>query len=288
MNVQIDSLVKLILQKDTLEECSGQELHQLSNKYPYFGPLHLLLAKKLQTEDTGKYKEQVQKTTLHYQNPLWLAHLLHDTGQAVFIKPDPHDLVPPDNKEIITAPVATQINIETVIPAEEPVQETIPEITVEAAPPVIPHIQTEPLPVPEIPPLKMEPITTTVYPELTFEPLHTIDYFASQGIRFKEEEKPKDKFGQQLKSFTDWLKTLKRLPVSETEQVVEGNTEEKVDLLAEHSIQNREVITEAMAEVWEKQGNLSKAVEIYHKLSLLEPAKSPYFAAKIEGLKKTN
>ena len=56
--------------------------------------------------------------------------------------------------------------------------------------------------------------------------------------------------------------------------------------LAEHSLEDREVITEAMAEVWEKQGNASKAMEIYSKLSLLDPSKSVYFAAKIEDLKK--
>ena len=40
-----------------------------------------------------------------------------------------------------------------------------------------------------------------------------------------------------------------------------------------------------MAEVWEKQGNPEKAIDIYNKLSLLEPSKSTYFAAKIEEIK---
>ena len=61
-----------------------------------------------------------------------------------------------------------------------------------------------------------------------------------------------------------------------------------MEQLAGQSITDREVLTEAMAEVWEKQGNTLKATEIYRKLSLLEPAKSAYFAAKIEGLKKKN
>ena len=51
------------------------------------------------------------------------------------------------------------------------------------------------------------------------------------------------------------------------------------------SIDEREVITEAMAEVWWKQGNIEKAAEIYNKLKLLNPSKSHYFAAKIEALK---
>ena len=124
--------------------------------------------------------------------------------------------------------------------------------------------------------------------DLVFEPYHMVDYFASQGIRFKEEEKPTDEFGKQLKSFTDWLKTLKRLPVTDLAKNVNPQAEQKVEQMAGQSITDREVLTEAMAEVWEKQKNTLKAIDIYSKLSLLEPAKSPYFAAKIEDLKKKN
>src|SRR5690606_17502730 len=48
--------------------------------------------------------------------------------------------------------------------------------------------------------------------ELLFTPYHTVDYFASQGIKLKPNEKPTDKFGEQLKSFTEWLKVLKKTP----------------------------------------------------------------------------
>ena len=122
--------------------------------------------------------------------------------------------------------------------------------------------------------------------ELIFEPYHTVDYFASQGIKIKEEEKPVDKFGKQLKSFTDWLKTMKRLPISDLKNTPVTQAEQKVEALAENSLADRHVITESMAAVWEKQGNAQKAIEIYEKLSLLEPTKSAYFATRIEKLKK--
>ena len=122
--------------------------------------------------------------------------------------------------------------------------------------------------------------------ELSFEPFHTVDYFASQGIKFSEEEKPKDKFGQQLKSFTEWLKLLKQPQGAETIPATIP-ADKKVEKLAEHSLAEREVLTEAMAQVWEKQGNRDKALAIYKKLSLLNPSKSSYFAAKIELLKKS-
>ena len=292
MNVQINKLVKSLLQKDSIEQCSIEELQQYADKHPYFGAAQLLLAKKMKAENAEQYNEQLQKTFLFFHNPLWVENLLDETGQAKIIMPGKED----DNE----APVpAEKINI-SVLPDDD-IKEQIPTNYLNREE----HIETEQfLPDPEaettviteqiikepiltIPAIKIEPFDPAKA-ELTFEPYHTVDYFASQGIKFKEEDKPEDKFGRQLKSFTDWIKIMKRLPVSELAKNAQPAAEQKVDQLAEHSIQNREVITEAMAEVWEKQGNITKAIEIYNKLSLLDPLKSTYFAAKIEGLKKTN
>src|SRR5262249_19287471 len=121
------------------------------------------------------------------------------------------------------------------------------------------------LPVAQLPNLKEEPVET----ELTFEPYHTVDYFASQGIKFIPEDKPADRFGQQLKSFTEWLKTMKRLPQSGIAKTTDVTSEQNVQQLADHSFAEEEVVTETMAEVWAKQGNIDKAVETYNKLSLL-------------------
>jgi hypothetical protein len=131
---------------------------------------------------------------------------------------------------------------------------------------------------------KAGPATNTTE-SLTFEPYHAVDYFASQGIKLTADAGSHDKFEKQLKSFTDWLKMMKRLPASEN-RLNDPVTEEKVENLAVHSVQEAEVVTEAMAEVWLKQGNKQKAREVYTKLSLLDPSKNAYFAAKIESLKE--
>ena len=138
------------------------------------------------------------------------------------------------------------------------------------------------IPMPPLPDLNQEPAET----ELSFQPYHTVDYFASQGIKFVPEEKPTDRFGKQLKSFTDWLKTMKRLPQTEASKITDI-ADKKVEQLAEHSIDESEVVTEAMAEVWIKQGNKEKAIETYNKLSLLNPDKSAYFASLAEQLKNS-
>ena len=61
--------------------------------------------------------------------------------------------------------------------------------------------------------------------------------------------------------------------------------EQKVQQLASHSLTQGEVVTEAMADIWIKQGNHAKAREVINKLSLLDPSKSAYFAAKLNELK---
>ena len=123
---------------------------------------------------------------------------------------------------------------------------------------------------------------------IAFQSYHTIDYFASQGIRLQQADLSRDRLGQQLKSFTEWLRSMKKLPAAETEAIrnPEDDTRQQVVLRnAADSIEEKEVVTEAMAEVWAKQGNTEKAADTYRKLSLLNPAKSAYIAAKIDQLK---
>lgn len=289
MNVQINQLVRSLLQKDDIGQCSLEELQQFAEKNPYFGAAQLLLTKKMQTEAPAQYDEQLQKTFLFFNNPLWVEQVLNGTGKAKITaasqKKEPVPAIVPEEISIVTQPEPEPVAVETTI--EKVVTQPEPEAIIEEP------VEKQEEAGLENPALAMEiinPATVPVKDELLFEPYHTVDYFASQGIKFKEEEKPKDKFGQQLKSFTDWLKSMKKLPVSEIAKTVSdtnpAQAEKKVEQMAEHSLAEREVVTEAMAEVWEKQGNAARAIEIYQKLSLLDPSKSTYFAAKIAALNK--
>lgn len=121
---------------------------------------------------------------------------------------------------------------------------------------------------------------------IPIEPLHTVDYFASQGIKLGNEYEGKDKLSQKLKSFTEWLKTMKKIHPEKFETAIDGNTQATIQHIAEHSNEQKDVITEAMAEVYARQGLTRKAVETYQKLSLLNPDKRVYFAAKISKLKE--
>jgi len=168
---------------------------------------------------------------------------------------------------------------------EEPpfvLDETDQTLPISAEPPAtIPVTETTSVAETAAPSIHTPPVTDSTP---LFEPLHTIDYFASQGIRLTLDENPTDALGRQLKSFTEWLRTMRRLPQKDREIIPDRVAEQAVQDYAAHSIEGKEPVTETMAEVLAKQGMPDRARVVYEKLSLLNPDKSAYFAAKIEQL----
>ncbi|MGN6398857.1 MAG: hypothetical protein ACTHMD_00280 [Flavisolibacter sp.] len=292
MSERIHALAQRLLGKATIEECDLQEVKNLAQRFPYFAPAQFLLLEKLKQEGSEDHPAQLQKSILYYHDPLSFQYFIdsdrfytqvpeveagHEEQEIETPQPS-HEALP---IEIIEQPIADSTNVvvesepEIVQQAETPIDETQTEITE---------------------PQKEQPQTQnsesqTPNPEpatgFTFEPYHTVDYFASQGIKLSQEEIPKDKFGKQLKSFTEWLKTMKRIAPTQMTQGIDAGTENKVQHLADDSIHDSSVLTEAMAEVWIKQGNNQKALKIYEQLSLLNPSKKAYFATKIENLKRS-
>lgn len=260
MHELINKLAFSLFKRNDLKDCSVEEIEELARQYPYFSSAQILLAAKQKQAASADLDEQVKTTSLHVNNPLWLDHLLNSepTNENIF------------EKKIQVAEVLEEPNNDELV-LEKSNKEFVVASKMEETPTAI-------LPVIEKAPSKEQP--------LVFEPYYTVDYFASQGIKTVIEEKPKDRFSQQLKSFTEWLKTIKQLPPQEVAAMSDSRSEEKVVELATHSLDDRNVETEAMAEVWIKQGHPEKAIEIYRKLSLLNPPKSSYFASLIENLKK--
>lgn len=302
MKEAINQLTHALTGKENIGECSENELRQMVRLYPFFGPAHLLLAKKAKADRPDDAMAFTEKASLYFSNPLLFDQLLNETGITEYETVDPiaeqeiHDTIleTPVTEEVVVEQLSRPAAMPAfLLPPEETIQERPADTEDEQVAEEITEIvnKEDIVPAgqsgqtPALLSLKIEPLDASKM-ELSFEPYHTVDYFASQGIRFKEEEKPKDRLSHQLKSFTEWLKTLKKLPPSEIPSTATRQEEKKVEQMAEVSLNDREVVTEAMAEVWEKQGNAVKAQELYEKLSLLDPSKSSYFAAKIEHLKQ--
>jgi tetratricopeptide (TPR) repeat protein len=186
-------------------------------------------------------------------------------------------LDPVSNQETVIAMPGTEEENQSIagIPEEEIVEEEGPAFT----PDKINNLLTQQLeefrkPVDEGTELKIES-----------EPFHTVDYFASQGIKAMQDNISQDKLSKQLRKFTDWLKHMKQAEDSSNDLGTDPELEAAIQSIAKTSNEAKEIVTETMAEVLEKQGKLDKAIQLYIKLSFLNPDKSAYFAMKIQKLK---
>ena len=314
MSERIHALAQRLFGKATIEECHLEEVKNLAQRFPYFAPAQFLLLEKLKQLGGEEYSEQLQKSILYYHNPLEFQYFISSDRFYTEVSFDTEEQ-PYTEEQTGTGAAEEAVNEETPIAAvdkeavegepaivevqtsEEPFREASNEHSLSYTAQTEAIAEEKSTQVPGLEPVAGEPTlpstpklqTPGPQPEaaFTFEPYHTVDYFASQGIKLSQEEAPKDKFGKQLKSFTEWLKTMKRLPATQMESTVDAGSESKVQHLADDSIHESDVWTEAMAEVWTKQGNTQKAIDTYNKLSLLNPSKKAYFATKIENLKRS-
>ncbi len=317
--ISADFFSRLLHQPELLSEVSAEELEQLSNQYPWFGTAHLLLAAKMKQTGHISTHQQEQKAALYFNHTLFFnqelksfSALVNDKAVSLISSPNFTDedrlidetdavldaealiemetLAEEEHSPVSDAVLDAQILVEAETLREEldaAVNDSVLDagILVNAENDkedqyhfIEKEAQTE-----ATESTIAEPVAAKPEPLLTFEPYHTVDYFASQGIRLQEDKFGNDRLGQQVKSFTQWLKSMKKIYVEE-QQELNASEEKAVVSKASESNQREEVVTEAMAGVLVKQGKLPQAIELYNKLSLLHPEKSAYFAALIKEL----
>jgi len=293
-------ILKHLFHVESLAQVPRERLEELVEQYPSFGIARYLLSHKLKAENAGNFSNEAQRTNLYFTNPLWLHWLLQNTdpsapangskSPASFNAARRYSIarepIPPVETEISEAAITADQDLTAPTETDAPIpdEESITVIETESS---SPEAASEAPAEPAIPKDKEPPPATgsTAQWEPAFEPYYTIDYFASQGIKLSLDEQGSDKLGRQLKSFTEWLKVMRRLPQQEKEAAPDLAIDPAVQSIAAHSIEGREVVTETMADVLVKQGMYAKAAEVYQKLSLLNPGKMAYFADKIEQLK---
>jgi len=308
-------LYKNIFDKNESDAGASALLQQAIKDHPYFSLAHFFLLKQADTKVTG-YAKIAAKTALHFNNTFWLQSQLHK--DLPFVKsgilPAPVANVEALQEAIIDKEIPAIINDAEPVAQESDevaVTETSTEHQYENEKQVVeePELSEQATDTIEtsaegdevaadtpihkadanIPASIKQPSLAAAIPgvegTLLFTPLYATDYFASQGIKLREEALPNDKLGKQLKSFTDWLKTMKKVHDSKLPAGSEV-LDLSVQRLAEKSNKEEQVITESMAEVFLQQRKLHKAKEIYEKLSLLDPSKIAYFAAKIDQIQQ--
>ncbi len=224
------------------------DLKDLVKKYPWCSVAQLYLLLHYKKNNSIQFEKQAAKTALFFNNKNWL------TWQLQLLSKEDEGIQLTEQENILPKNNNTEENNNKL---ETLVKDTSYK-------------------------------TNTNEKIIDFEPLHTRDYFASQGIKITEEPTTNDKLGNQMKSFTEWLKSMKKIHkenLSSAPSYRENETDRDIQQIAEYSNEDAAIVTEAMAEVLVKQNKTEKAIEVYEKLSLQNPAKSAYFAGKINSLK---
>lgn len=274
-----EKLFKNLFQQPFPHQDNGPFIQDLVNKYPWFGLAHFYHLKSTALGHKD-YNKRAAVAAQYFPNIYLLQQRLNQKTQEETDLSLTNAVQPTaDQKETLPEAIAAVTHKDLPIDAanETITKDEIKENEAVSATPETPET-TDKFTV-------SAAETTPAANEMLFEPLHATDYFASQGIKLSEELQPTDKLGHQLKSFTSWLKTMKKTPEQQTntQQIADDIT---VQHLASKSNVEAEVVTESMAEVYLQQNKPQKAIEIYKKLSLINTDKSAYFAAKIENLNK--
>jgi hypothetical protein len=250
-------LFESLFKRDIAASGNTEFLLQLTKEHPYFTAAQFFLLQQTGENTTAFYK-QAAKTALLFNNPFWLSFQLDQVKNRT------------TTNESVSKAFSQNFTKES---EEEEVyneDESLPEI--------------EPLHIN----LKLDGLTDThpTEEDFLFQPLFTRDYFASQGIKLTDDILGSDKLGSQLKSFTSWLKTMKKIHIGQLLSEASETNDSNIQQLAEKSNDKQEILTETMAEILIQQNRKDLAISLYRKLSLLDPAKSTYFAAKIDHLKE--
>jgi hypothetical protein len=299
MNAALEKVLYQLTGKKDINDVALEHLQQIAAAHPYFSLGHLLLSKKLRSEAHETLALQVQRTAVHFNNPLWMNYQLQDEKPEIILPLKNDDETKPLLNRVIEEERAAQA--QEIREREEAIP--IPEITVIEATPeeeryaadtteaVLHQARQEEKQQSVISSVLEEqlaefrkPLAADAVLKIDTEPFHTVDYFASQGIKV-DLTQPQDKLGNQLRKFTDWLKQMKSVQVEAKDLGTDPEVEHMIQGIAKTSNETREIVTETMAEVLVKQGKTDKAIQLFIKLSFLDPSKSAYFAARIEQLK---
>lgn len=285
----------LLQNPSLLSTVHEQELNAIIQQYPWFGAAHFLSAIQQQKENALTAGAQIQKALLYFNNPVWMNFQVNrwlNSEETITVAEELpaatiHSIQKEETEMVLDAEATiAAVEMQDAIALNEPTAHDAEaainaSVIVEAAD-ISEEANTQ---LASIANILKEPLQPNEAAELSFQALHTVDYFASQGIKLKEEKAGTDQLSTQLKTFTQWLKTMKKSYVEEQQQL-DAIEEKKVEQIATSSNSPEEIVTESMASVLEQQGKTLKAIELYHKLSLLHPEKSAYFATQIERLNK--
>ena len=117
MRTQTLHVLQKLFSQDSIENVSEEQLRKLVEEHPYFTLGHLLLAQKLQTINAAEYEAQSERTSLYFNEPIWLQSLLHPTDAAKLVARQP--AVVHEDEQLEEAKEDKQLVVEDIVIIEE-------------------------------------------------------------------------------------------------------------------------------------------------------------------------
>jgi tetratricopeptide (TPR) repeat protein len=273
-----------------LQEVAPRALLQFAKAYPYFLPAHYFKHVALQQDEA----RLVHLQSMYRVNPV----LLREWLEAAAAEP-----LPLQEEEAITETIpANDAMVDQAVPAINEAAEEANTTGSTTGPPA----QTA---------ARQHPEKEDLLAEIMMQPAAD-DYFMRQGIEVSSDipemkvklDADDEKSLMVVMSFTEWLgyisakskkareeeedqkalKTMwqKQKLAAALEEESEEIPEQVFEMAVNSIAREDELVSESLAEVYARQGKVEKAIEMYRKLSLLNPEKNTYFAAKIENIQK--
>ena len=284
MTKETDFMVQSLFQRESMDEMTLDELRRHAEAFPYSSIIQFLYTCKLKSQYHLDFPEAVSKTALFFDDSSWLNYqLMEETEKGSFRKiiydSQFNNISEDEMIEGLSLPAEglEDGGVQAFREDKDHIDETEGEFDEPAI--VDPTVANEPQVAEPAPSSK-----TNEDFEIPITPYHTVDYFASLGIKINIES-DKDELSMKVKSFTAWLKTMKRLQPA-SENVTIKDIHSILDTHNDKENPTEAIFTEAMAEVYMKQGLTEKAIEVYDKLSLQNPLNSHIFADKISKIKE--
>ena len=263
-------LIAYMTKPETLKGEAVQEMEQLVEQYPYFSIGQTLLAIAYQNAGNTAYEKQLRlaATCMPNRDKLRLFTLIArhriESEQALPALPD--EFLPSDK---VTKPQETNKKEETDSNIIREKVFVIPEINLSGS--------------------REELSAEMALLEEKRKSLDELKAIIANRLRELEAEKQrkeKDKPSTKRMSRTELIEKF----IHENPSISRPKAEFYNPIsVAQNSITDQEnIVSETLAQIYEKQGYTEKAISIYEKLNLKYPEKSRYFAAQIERIKQNS
>lgn len=249
----------LITDPARISKVEIESLEEIVRQFPYCQPAHLLLARKLHDDNSMSFEKQLNVTAAYAPSRTALYHLLNDTRVSV-----EEDLMVDRTDSTSVAEAVDTVEDPVGVKSEGTKDELDQLIRAEAAS----AYRLE------------EEVEEEIHLKETAAKEEAGTKAFADWIRFLEgeEEKQKEDNAALIDQFIKEEPRIAPLRKEDgsKENLARSSSEELPD----------ELVTETLARIHLEQGNRGKAIEIYERLKLKYPEKSPYFAAQIEFIKQ--